>query len=74
MCIDGAYFGDTQGIFVVRFGKVIPKVLKWSKTWIEIVCPKLLPGRYRIHLEKNGKDVTFYSGYFKVVWPKIEKK
>ena len=73
--ICGAYFGPRQSSFVVRFGTAAAKILKWNNTRIDIKCPKLPPGRYKVYLEKNGKNVTMYHGiYFTILRPKLHKK
>lgn len=62
----GAYYGSTQGSFVIHFGSVIATVTNWTNTCVDVVCPSLPPGYYNIYFEKNGQDVTMAHGGFTI--------
>ena len=60
--IHGAYFGATQGSFVVKFGTITTTVSSWSNNQVNIICPNVPPGNYNIHFEKGGQNVTLNAG------------
>jgi hypothetical protein len=60
--IHGAYFGSTQGSFVVKFGTTTATVSSWSNNQVNIICPNVPPGNYNIHFEKGGQNVTLNGG------------